>query len=127
MLDLFYEGGTLFMGLLTILFLLIVVQAVRTRLRFTGGSLDVETARRMMSYVRSLGILAFVVGVLGQLIGLFQAFEAIQDAGGVSPNMLIGGIRVTLITTIYGTLILVVSLVLWLILDSGLKSRTTDV
>ena len=127
MLDLFYEGGMLFMGLLTILFLLLIIQAVRTRTRFTSGLLDVETARRMLGYVRSLGILAFVVGVFGQLIGLFQAFEAIQAAGGVSPEMLIGGLRVSLITTLYGTLILIVGLILWLILDSGLNSGSSEV
>lgn len=126
MLDLFYEGGTLFMGVLTIIFLLTIIQAVRTRIRFSSGILELETARRMISYVRSLGILAFVVGVFGQLIGLFQAFEAIQAAGGVSQQMLLGGLRVTLITPLYGTLILIVSLVLWLILDMGLKSQSIE-
>lgn len=124
MFDLFIEGGPVFMGVLTIIFLLAIVQSIRTKIVFPSKSSDQVLARKNMTYIRSLGILAFVVGVLGQLIGLYQAFGAIQVAGDVSPTLLANGLRVSMLTTMYGTLIFIVCLVLWLALDTGMKSKT---
>ena len=98
MLDYFVEGGTPFMGLLTIMFFLMIIQSVRTVIRFSGGSTDYEELKRMTDYVRSIGVLALVVGILGQLLGLYGAFEYIQEVGAVSQTMLVSGIKVSMIT-----------------------------
>lgn len=123
MVDIFIEGGPLFMGILTIVFLLVLVQAVRVRMKFAGGG-SLKDARRQLGYVRSLGVLGLVVGVLGQLIGMYQAFSVIQDMGGnVSPSMLMGGLKVSMITSIYGIVILAISLILWMTMDATLKRK----
>ena len=97
MIDLFMMGGPLFMGILTVVFLLMIVAAVRN-----GGE-------------RELGLLALAVGFLGQLIGLFGAFEGIEQMGGVSQAMLAGGLKVSSITSIYGLLIYIVSLLIQIV------------
>ena len=64
-----------------------------------------------------LGLLALAVGVLGQLIGLYQAFsvlegfeEAMGEAAG--EGLIAGGLKVSLTTTLYGLLVYIVSLAL---------------
>ena len=123
MIELFYMGGPLFMGILTLLFLIVLILAVRTWMKFSGKSWDVPTTRRNLSYVKSTGILAFVVGVFGQLIGLYSAFVAIEEMGGIGPAMLAGGLKVSMITTLYGSVILICSLLIWLLMDSMLKDQ----
>lgn len=90
-------GGPLFMGILTVFFLLMIVAAVRN------------------SGEKELGLLALAVGFLGQLIGLFGAFEGIEQMGGVSQAMLAGGLKVSSITSIYGLLIYIVSLLIQIV------------
>jgi len=90
-------GGPLFMGILTVVFLLMIVAAVRN------------------SGEKELGLLALAVGFLGQLIGLFGAFEGIEQMGGVSQAMLAGGLKVSSITSIYGLLIYIVSLLIQIV------------
>ncbi|WP_350216827.1 MotA/TolQ/ExbB proton channel family protein [Ekhidna sp.] len=51
-----------------------------------------------------------ITGVLGQLIGLFSSFEAIQQMESVSPAILAGGLKVSMITTIYGSVIYIIAL-----------------
>jgi hypothetical protein len=97
MIDLFMMGGPLFMGILTVVFLLMIVAAVRN------------------SGEKELGLLALAVGFLGQLIGLFGAFEGIEQMGGVSQAMLAGGLKVSSITSIYGLLIYIVSLLIQIV------------
>jgi len=97
MIDLFMMGGPLFMGILTVVFLLMIVAAVR------NGS------------VKELGLLALAVGFMGQLLGLFGAFEGIEQMGGVSQAMLAGGLKVSSITSIYGLLIYIVGLLIQIV------------
>lgn len=94
MIDLFMMGGPLFMGILTVVFLLMIVATVRN------------------GCVKELGMLALAIGFLGQLIGLFGAFEGIEQMGGVSQAMLAGGLKVSSITAIYGLLIYTVGMII---------------
>ena len=97
MLDYFMMGGPLFMGILTLILLLMIYAAVRN------------------GCVKELGLLALAVGFLGQLIGLFGAFEGIEQMGGVSQAMLAGGLKVSSITSIYGLFIYIVSLLIQIV------------
>jgi hypothetical protein len=87
--NLFFEGGPLFMSLLT----LSLIASV-----YFGLKKNMELASQG-------ALLALVLGVLGQLIGLYSAFEALSSMGGVDPKMLYGGLRVSMIPTLYGVLI----------------------
>lgn len=99
MMNLFYEGGPLFMGLLTLLL---------------GGI--VYAAFKHKSSIKLLGLLALSLGIFGQLIGIFQMYEGIVAMGGeISQTMLAGGLRVSSITTIYGLLIYITSLIMRLV------------
>ncbi len=51
------------------------------------------------------------LGFLGTVIGMVQAFDDIQAAGDISPTVVAGGMKVALITTIFG---LIVALILQL-------------
>lgn len=123
--DLFYMGGPLFMGILTILFIAMLAWYVVTYLAYrSGGIPDEKQALIKISNGRSLGLFAMITGILGQLIGLYQAFSAIEGAGDVSPALVMGGLKVSMITTIYGIIIYLISLFIWFLL-SVLIGRTS--
>lgn len=105
MLRLFFEGGTLFMGTLSIILACII--ALGAYILFDQKSIPIFKERAGL--IRSLGLFAFMVGIFGQLIGLFSAFQYIEKVGQISPQMLAGGIRVSSITTIYGMSIFIVA------------------
>lgn len=42
------------------------------------------------------------LGFLGTVIGMVMAFEQIQQAGDISPTIVASGMKVALITTIFG-------------------------
>jgi hypothetical protein len=116
--DLFYMGGTLFMGILTLLLVVIVAVAVYFFISIaTGKAGDKVNFRHQLTYVKSLGLFTMITGILGQLIGLLQAFKAIEQAGDVSPALLAGGLKVSMITTLYGVFIYLLSIIIWFLLD----------
>ena len=126
MLDLLYQGGILFMGILTLLLFIVMTIAVVVGLPiFTGKTKNIEETRHRLTYVKGVGLFAFICGLLGQALGLYEAFSAIEQVNGVSPAMLAGGLRVSSISSIYGLLIFLLSYLIWFGLEAGLNRRST--
>ncbi len=71
----------------------------------------------------SFGLLAFLSGFLGQILGLVRTFDAISQAGDVSPSIVANGVKETLVSTLIGVLILMGSIVLWAIVNRNKKSK----
>jgi biopolymer transport protein ExbB/TolQ len=122
MVELFYEGGALFMGILTLLFLvaisLSVIYGNQIRLSKT---IDVNVLTHRLTYIKSVGLFSLVFGVLGSLLGLFEGFGSISQVGSVPPEILMGGIQIAMITTIYGVIIFLISHIIWFALDSRMN------
>lgn len=122
MLQLFSEGGILFMSILTLCLLVVLVLSVYYGIKvFKTDTTSVSLLRHRLSYIKSAGLLSLVLGILGQLIGLYTAFGVIQKAGQVSQALLAGGLRISMITLLYGMMIFILSYLIWLFLDSKLK------
>jgi hypothetical protein len=117
MIDLLFEGGILFMGTLTVFFLVNILLIVRNGVFInTGKFTTYEAAIRSVDYVKYVGVLAFTFGILGQFIGLYSGFAAIQQLGTIAPDLLAGGLKVSSIASIYGMIIFVLSYGSWLVL-----------
>ena len=95
MLQLFLDGGVLFMSLLSIL-LFMVCFAFYTH----------------SDKLKTYGNVAVTTGILGSLFGLRSAFDVILQMGSISPTILASGLKIALISTIYGLLIYIISRIL---------------
>ncbi|MDZ7773124.1 MAG: MotA/TolQ/ExbB proton channel family protein [Balneolaceae bacterium] len=125
MIELFQMGGY-FMYLVTlfgIISLLFLVQSVRPL--FRGERASPRLLRNMMI----AGGTAFASGLLAQVAGLYQAMSAIEAAGDISPALLAGGFKVSMIAPIYGLLIFLGTLAGYLLIQffqpSGEKVSTS--
>lgn len=126
MFDLFYQGGSLFMGLLTLLLLIILCLAIVAGTKLLRGKqTDTEQQRSLLSYIKSVGTFALVTGILGQLTGLYEASGLIGSSEQISPAILAYGFRVSSISTLYGLLIFLFAYLIWFALDVWLKRLHT--
>ena len=116
--NLFHIGGPLFMGILTILLLIILATTVVFAILIsTGKAQKPEDFRHRLSYIKSMGLFTMIFGILGQIIGLTEAFGAIERAGDISPGLIFGGLKVSMYTTLYGIFIYLLSILIWFLLD----------
>ncbi len=113
MINLFVMGGPLFMGILSLILIGVIISVVR----YLNAE---EKTKDKLDLIKAFGLLAMVMGVLGQLIGLFDALKAIEQAGQIAPGILAAGVKVSTISTLYGLIIYVISLIIWI----ALKHRT---
>jgi hypothetical protein len=116
--DLFFMGGPQFMAILT-LFLIITTAwfIYHFMVAYNSGQINREKLLRRFGYGKSLGLFSLIIGITGQMVGLYEMFDAIENALGsgeeIIPALVFGGIRVTMIVTIYGMLIYLFSIILW--------------
>jgi hypothetical protein len=82
------------------------------RLYRSGASADLLT-KAWLDAVLFWGGFAMIAGVLGTLVGIVIAAQAIEAAGAVSTSIAWGGIKVAMLTSAFGTLILAFSALLW--------------
>ncbi|MEQ8240250.1 MAG: MotA/TolQ/ExbB proton channel family protein [Cyclobacteriaceae bacterium] len=113
MMNLFYMGGTLFMSILTLIFFANIALAIYLVFQFGKNDFSHEQISIKLGYLKSVGLFALIFGILGQFIGLFSAFGAIEQVGTVSPAILAGGLKVSMITTMYGLVIYIISIAGW--------------
>ena len=59
-----------------------------------------------------IGLLALASGILFGILGYYQIYDYTQSIGDVSPAVLAGGYKCTLIPVIYGFIIFIVSLII---------------
>ncbi len=124
--DLFFQGGALFMGILTLLLLISFAWMIyHFIVFFNSDDARGKQVLRYMSYGRSIGLLALITGILGQLVGLHNAFEVLETTP-VTPQMLAGGLKVSSIPTMYGMIIYILSLILWFGFSQMIENRIGD-
>ncbi len=111
-------GGPLFMGILTgILFIVLAIAVFNLILVLKKDYKDLDETRKRLRYMKSIGLFALVTGLLGQMIGLYMAFNAIEQAMDVSPAIMAGGLKVSMIVPMYGMVIFLISYLLYLVID----------
>ena len=66
------------------------------------GSVQQSQLESGLSWISLFIAIAPSLGFLGTVIGMINAFDAIQAAGDISPNVVAGGMKVALITTVGG-------------------------
>jgi len=114
----FIMGGSLFMSILTILLVIIIAVSVYYALSIAGGkTAEKANFKHQLKYIKSLGLFTAITGILGQLIGLFSAFTAIEQMGDISPAIMAGGLKVSMITSLTGIVIYLISIAIWFLLD----------
>lgn len=69
------------------------------------GSLQTARLERGCSWIRLFIAIAPSLGFLGTVIGMVMAFDQIQEAGDISPRIVAEGMKVALITTIFGIIV----------------------
>ncbi len=72
------------------------------------GSVEMGRLERGMIWISLFISLAPMLGFMGTVIGMIDAFDAIAEAGDVSPALVADGIKVALLTTVGGLIVAVI-------------------
>lgn len=110
------EGGIMYMAPLTILLLINLVLIGRTFYSLYVKEMSEDNCEKILLTIKFIGGFALSFGIFSQTVALVQAFGAIASAGAISQEVLAGGLRVSMYTTIYGFIIFLLSQSGWFFL-----------
>ncbi len=86
------------------------------------GSVQMGQMERGLIWISLFIALAPMLGFMGTVVGMIQAFDAIEAAGDISPSLVAGGIKVALLTTVAGLIVAVILQVFYNYLVSKVDS-----
>lgn len=72
------------------------------------GSVQTGQMETGLTWISLFIALAPMLGFMGTVVGMIQAFDQIQAAGDISPTLVAGGIKVALLTTLMGLIAAVI-------------------
>ncbi|MDD2644706.1 MAG: MotA/TolQ/ExbB proton channel family protein [Bacteroides sp.] len=90
------------------------------------GGVQVGYLEKGCSWITLFIAMAPSLGFLGTVIGMVQAFDKIQQVGDISPTVVAGGMKVALITTIFGLITALILQVFYNYVLTKIEALTTE-
>ncbi len=90
------------------------------------GGVQAGYLEKGCSWITLFIAMAPSLGFLGTVIGMVMAFDDIQRAGDISPTVVAGGMKVALITTIFGIVVALILQVFYNYILSKIEALTGD-
>jgi biopolymer transport protein ExbB len=90
------------------------------------GGVQMGLLEKGLSWISLFIALAPMLGFMGTVIGMIGAFDAIEAAGDISPSLVAGGIKVALLTTVFGLIVAMILQVFYNYLISKVDSIVND-
>jgi biopolymer transport protein ExbB len=90
------------------------------------GSVQTGKMESGLSWLSLAISLAPSLGFLGTVVGLVQAFEDIETAGNISPDIVAGGMKLALLTTLFGLIAAMVLQVLYNFVIAKIDGMVND-
>ena len=93
---------------------------------YSYGSVQTAKLERGTSWIKLFIAMAPSLGFLGTVIGMVMAFERIQIAGDIGPTIVASGMKVALITTIFGIVVALILQLFYSYITSKIEHLTSQ-
>ncbi|RGN44267.1 MULTISPECIES: MotA/TolQ/ExbB proton channel family protein [unclassified Bacteroides] len=90
------------------------------------GGVQAGYLEKGCSWITLFIAMAPSLGFLGTVIGMVQAFDKIQQVGDISPTVVAGGMKVALITTIFGLIVALILQLFYNYILSKIEALTSE-
>jgi len=72
------------------------------------GGVQMGLLEKGLSWISLFIALAPMLGFMGTVIGMIEAFDTIQEANNIEPALVAGGIKIALLTTVFGLIVAII-------------------
>jgi len=90
------------------------------------GGVQLGLLEKNLTWISLFIALAPSLGFLGTVIGMIQAFDKIQQVGDISATVVAGGIKVALLTTVFGLIVAMILQVFYNYILTIIEGLTSD-
>ena len=90
------------------------------------GGVQMGQLEKNVSWLSLFIALAPMLGFMGTVIGMIQAFDRIEAAGDMNPALVAGGIKVALLTTVFGLIVAIILQIFYNYIIAKIDSIVND-
>ena len=90
------------------------------------GGVQMGQLEKNVSWISLFIALAPMLGFMGTVIGMINAFDRIEAAGDMQPSLVAGGIKIALLTTVFGLIVAIILQVFYNYIVSKIDSIVND-
>ncbi|AGC76135.1 MotA/TolQ/ExbB family proton channel [Nonlabens dokdonensis DSW-6] len=90
------------------------------------GGVQMGQLEKNVSWVSLFIALAPMLGFMGTVIGMIGSFNSIEEAGTMEPSLVAGGIKVALLTTVFGLIVAIILQIFYNYIVSKIDSIVND-
>ncbi|MEZ4853291.1 MotA/TolQ/ExbB proton channel family protein [Flavobacterium sp.] len=90
------------------------------------GGVQMGQLEKNVSWISLFIALAPMLGFMGTVIGMIEAFDQIQSAGSMEPSLVAGGIKVALLTTVFGLIVAIILQIFYNYIIAKIDSIVND-
>ena len=90
------------------------------------GGVQMGQLEKNVSWVSLFIALAPMLGFMGTVIGMIEAFDRIEAAGDMQPSLVAGGIKVALLTTVFGLIVAIILQIFYNYIIAKIDSIVND-
>ena len=90
------------------------------------GGVQMGQLEKNVSWISLFIALAPMLGFMGTVIGMIQAFDKIEAAGDMQPSLVAGGIKVALLTTVFGLVVAIILQIFYNYIIAKIDSIVND-
>lgn len=90
------------------------------------GGVQMGRLESNLSWIGLFIALAPMLGFLGTVVGMVAAFDNIEAQGDISPTVVAGGMKVALLTTVFGLIVAIILQILYNVVVSLIEKLVND-
>ena len=118
----FIDGGPFFMTLHFIMWILVILYTILFLINYYSDKKDLKKLEKFNSTIIFIGAFGFLFSWFYRMLGMYGALSTIAAAQDISPSVLAGGLRVSLIAPLYAFFLFLTSSLIWFVFRNKIKA-----
>jgi len=111
----FMEGGPLFMTLHYLMWVLVIVLTVIAAKNIRSANKDYKKLEKLNTTILFVGGFGLLFSLFYRTMGLYSAFSVLETTSDISPTLVAGGFKASLVAPLYSLFLFLVSGIIWFI------------
>jgi hypothetical protein len=122
----FIEGGPFFMTLHYMMWILVILYSIRFIKNYRSANRDYRKLEKFNATILFIGGFGLLLSLFYRTMGMYSAFSALEVTSDISPTLVAGGLKASLVAPLYSLFLFLVASLIWFIHRNKIKSAVIE-
>ena len=109
----FMDGGPGFMTLHYLMWILVIIFSVRAAKNIRSKNFDFRKLEKLNTSILLIGGFGLLLSLFYRTMGMYSAFSVLETTSDISPTLVAGGLKASLVAPLYSLFLFLVTGIIW--------------